>query len=126
MSLSCSCEDPGDCTWYYTVAEDFSVLKTKRARRCCSCKKKLMPGDDVVAFLRSRYPLTEVEEKIYGDDWEAVPLATWYMCETCGGLYYSISDLGFCCDIEEDIAAQIREYREAEREDKARELRNRI
>jgi len=49
-----------------------------------------------------------IEEAIYGDE---VPLAVWYMCERCGDLYESITELGFCCDIGADLKKQIREYR---------------
>lgn len=37
-------------------------------------------------------------------------MASWYMCETCGGLHMAVKDLGMCCDIERDLKKQIREY----------------
>lgn len=112
MSLSCSC-DFDDPEWWYESPDDFTQLATKRGRKCCSCGTKIKPGDDVMKFRRWRSPSDRcnyIEESIYGDE---VPLAAWFMCETCGGLYMSVKDLGMCCDIEENIAAQIREYREA-------------
>lgn len=112
--ISCSCEDYGNIEFWYIPADDFTPLKTKRRRRCCSCKTIIKPGEDVLAFRRWRAPSDRynyIEESIYGDE---VPLATWYMCEKCGGLYMAVADLGMCCDIAEDIATQIKEYRSAE------------
>ena len=74
MSLSCSCGD-GDFAWYYSgVPSDVAPLATKRARKCCSCGCKLKPGDDVAEFSRWRGPVTDIEERIFGDE---VPLASW-------------------------------------------------
>lgn len=112
MSLSCYC-DSDDADWYYEPADDFSVLDTKRSRRCCSCGEKIAVGEDVLRFRRFRSPNDEfgIEESIYGDE---VPLAPWYMCETCGGLFWAVQDLGMCCDITHNIAGQIKEYRQEE------------
>jgi hypothetical protein len=60
-------------------------------------------------FARWRYPTHEVEERIYGDGGE-VPLATWFMCEDCTGLYWALSELGFCFDIEDDMRKLVKEY----------------
>ena len=109
MSLSCSCEND-NADWYYEHTNDFTVLDTKRSRKCCSCGKKLVPGDVVFKFRRWRPPSELhdfLEEAIYGDE---VPLAPWFMCETCGGLFMAIDELGMCCDISENIAEQIKEY----------------
>jgi len=108
MGLSCSCG--GDFDWYYDIPDDFSVLKTKRSRKCCSCGSRIAIGDTVLPFTRWRPPSERcnyIEESIYGDE---VPLATWYMCETCGGLFLAIQERGMCCDIEENMSAQIKEY----------------
>lgn len=109
MSLYCDTYD-GDHDWYYS-ATDFVTLDTKRRRRCCSCKTVLTPGDDVVRLDRYRGPRDGIEESIHGDE---VPLAPWWLCETCGGLYMSLTDLEFCCDVSENIADQIREYRRSQ------------
>lgn len=107
MSLSCSCEYD-DPDWWYEPDEDFSLLATKRGRKCCSCKVRIPVGADALAFRRWRSPeYGSIEERIYGDE---VPMSPWFMCEKCGGLYMAVSDLKFCCNIEEDIATQIREY----------------
>jgi hypothetical protein len=103
MTLSCSCgyDDYGDAAWTYIPPEDFSMLATNRAKRCCSCKALIKPGETVLKFDRFRYPNTDIEEKIYGEGGE-VPLADWYMCEECGDLYYSLDALGFCISLGED------------------------
>ena len=55
-----------------------------------------------------------IEEAIYGDE---VPLAPWFLCETCGDLALSLDELGFCFDLGGDsLKDQIKEYREIERE----------
>lgn len=105
MSLSCSCDNDGS-DWYYTPSPDFSALRTKRNRKCTSCKKVLIPGDTVLELERWRSPRHDIEEDIYDDK---VPLASWYMCETCGGLYMAVDETGMCCDITYSISEQIRE-----------------
>jgi hypothetical protein len=123
MSLSCNCEYDDAPAWYYDTSENFSILDTKRSRKCCSCGVKLPVGSEVLRFRRWR-PTTErcnyIEESIYGDE---VPLAPWYMCETCGGLYMAVQDLNMCCDISENIANQIKEYNAQEACYKSRSLK---
>ena len=114
MSLSCECDGDDGADWYYRVESDFSALNTKRARKCRSCGVRIAPGATVVEIYRYRHPsyrCNYIEESIYGDE---VPLAPWFFCETCGGLHMSVEDLGFCCDIESNIAEQIKEYRQLE------------
>jgi hypothetical protein len=54
-----------------------------------------------------------IEESIYGDE---VPLADWYLCETCGDLADSLSELGFCYHLGdgESLKQQIADYRRDE------------
>lgn len=115
MSLSCYCESD-DADWWYTGADDFSVLATKRSRKCCSCGKKLAPGAEVLKFERWRRPAYDsIEEKIMGDGAE-IYLADWFMCEECGGLYMAINELGFCFDLGNDDMRQLaREYGDMQR-----------
>ena len=113
MSLSCSCDNDG-ADWWYEPSSDFAVLATKRSRKCCSCGTKIKPGDEALYLRRWRSPSMRcnyIEESIYGEE---VPLAPWFLCETCGGLYFAVQDLGMCCDISDNIAHQIREYRAEE------------
>lgn len=118
MSLSCDCGFD-DFDWYYNVHPDCAPLRTRRSRRCLSCKALIHVGDDCVLVFRWREPKTIIEERIYGDGGE-VPMRDRYLCETCGGLYWAIDDLGMCCDIEKPIKDQIAEYR---REEAAAEAR---
>jgi hypothetical protein len=97
MSISCGC-DYDDFDWHYMPPEDFTVLATKRSRKCCSCGCAVKPGDTVLDFERSKRPSSEIEERIYGDE---VPLAHWYMCEECGGLYMALEEHGYCISLSE-------------------------
>lgn len=95
MSLSCSCEWDGD-GWFYTPASDFEPLNRKRSRKCCSCGGKIAVGDDSVKFRRFRGPNSDIEERICGDE---IEIATYFMCEECGGLYFSLVELGYCVQL---------------------------
>lgn len=106
MSLSCSCDDEFD--WYYLEPSDFSTLTTKRSRKCCSCGSRIAVGSDCARFERYRAPVTDIEERIQGDE---VPLADKWMCEECGGLYFSLTDLGFCINLgSENMRSLVQEY----------------
>ena len=108
--LSCECENfDWDAEWYYTTPEDFSTLKSAQRRRCQSCNKLIDVGSTVVKFNRWRDPNYDVEENIYGDE---VPLAPWYYCEECGGLWLTLAELGYCLTIGDNIQDDIRDYRE--------------
>ena len=109
MSLSCSCAYDDYEEWW-KVTEEFVPLKTKRSRRCCSCKSKIKPGDECLVFERGRYPKTEVEARIYGGDDGEVPLAPWHLCSECGEQYLNLKALGYeCLDIT-NIKGEIEEY----------------
>lgn len=98
MSVACYCGD-GDHDWFYYPPADFSKLETSRRQRCYSCRELITIGADCGKFGRDRYPASEIEERIYGEGSE-VPLADVYMCEECVGLFWSITDLGFCINLE--------------------------
>lgn len=106
MSLSCYCDNDGE--WWHFAPDDFSTLDTKRSRKCCSCGERIAVGDVCGKFDRGRVPNSIVEERIYGT--EEVPQSPWFMCERCTGLYFSLSDLGFCLNLGEDMRALVREY----------------
>ncbi len=112
MSLTCACDydpEPGDICW--VAPRDYSVLATKRARKCCSCGDKITPGETVAAFHRYKVPEYQIEIDIYGDDgFEGPPRATWYHCERCADLFFSLIDLGFCIHIKDEMRALVREY----------------
>jgi hypothetical protein len=97
MSVACDCSTDGD--WYYYGPSDFQVLDTKRSRKCYSCGERIAVGDECASFPRYRPARDDfsrasyIEQTIYGDE---VPVATWYACETCAGVYFSITELGYC------------------------------
>ena len=109
MSLSCSCPGYDDFAWYYSYNPEFSSLKTTRRKRCCSCKDLIDLGSDVLEFGRSREPRTEIEERIFGDG-DTVEMASWYMCEDCGEIFFNLENVGFCVDIQDDMRENLKEY----------------
>ena len=98
MSVSCDCGS-FDYEWFYDAPKDFSVLATTRRKRCFSCRELINIGDEVGKFGNWRPPRSEVEERIYGEDGE-INMADTYMCETCIGLFWAMTDLGFCVNLE--------------------------
>lgn len=94
MSVACDCGTDGD--WWYHGPHDFQILNTKYSRKCFSCGDRIAVGADCGRFYRYRAPRDEppyIEDRIYGDE---VPLTTWYLCEECAGVYFSIDALGYC------------------------------
>lgn len=113
MSLSCSCNDD-DPDWWYETTETIEPLATKRMRRCCSCKERIAVGDDCMRFRRWRNPSSDsIAERIYGDE---EPLATWYLCDRCAGLYESLTSLGFCGMLGDNLVETCREYGQMQRD----------
>ncbi len=113
MSLSCGCDDPGAPYWWYSCGDNFEPISHYRPARCKSCKAPLHFGALVLEIQRWRPVRDEIEIKIHGEDGEIL-LATWYLCERCGGIYASLEDLGFCVDpgsnMEESLAEYHRDY----------------
>ena len=108
MTLSCGCDyDADGAEWYYDSNGVFRALDTKRARRCRACKTPLKPGTTVLQIARWRGPRDWIEESIHGEE---VPLAPWHLCERCGDIYASLTELGFCVDLTESMDAQLAEY----------------
>lgn len=114
MSLSCECSEPD---WFYHEPNDFKPMPflTKR-KRCCSCKKILSPGEPVLEFKRDRPTMTPVEDEIYGGT-ELVPLANYYHCEVCGGLFFALDELGYCFSPDEPMKRLVKEYNEIRERD---------
>jgi hypothetical protein len=50
MSLTCESDDDGDCAWFYTEPHNFTILDTKRGRKCCSCGDPIKVGAMVLKF----------------------------------------------------------------------------
>ena len=110
MGLSCSCDydpGPGDVCWYNP--SDFITFTGKRATKCCSCGGRVAPGNTVAAFGRYKVPDSDFEVRFYGEDGK-IPRATWFMCEECAGLYFSLDELGYCIDIRESMRDCVKEY----------------
>lgn len=74
-------------------------------------------GDLSIPFARWKFAeWYTIEAKIYGEGNE-VPMPTWFMCERCGDLYYSLTELGFCISLgSDDMRDLVREYAEMRRE----------
>lgn len=96
-------------SWVYYQPADFSVLEERKRRRCCSCAQLIEIGADCLAFARVRGVRCEYEVSRFGDGGE-IELAPWWMCENCGGLYYSLTDLGYCVTLGEDMRTLVGEY----------------
>ncbi len=110
--LACNC-DMDDPDWWHDCGSDVQPLATKRMRRCCSCKDRIAVGDDCKPFTRWRQPeYDSIAERIYGDE---EPLATWYLCDRCAGLYESLDGLGFCNLLGQDMREVCREYADMQR-----------
>jgi hypothetical protein len=117
MPLSCYCNDDGD--WWHISADDFSALDTKRCRKCASCRERIPVGATVLKMDCYRQPSDSIgiEERIYGDE---VPMTPKYLCERCGDLYLSLTELGYCLNLGEDMRELVLDYAEMQRERRAR------
>ena len=113
MGLTCSCDsdwypEPGD--WYLNGSfSDYKPLPFKIRKRCCSCKNLINVGDLSIEHKRVRVPKHDVEINIYGDDGE-IPIASDWMCETCGDLFLSLTELGYCVNPRDDMHELIKDY----------------
>lgn len=107
MGLTCYCG--GEYEWFYEGPNDYETLQTKRSRKCCSCGGKIEIGDVVTSFCCYREPRSDYEENRFGDQ---VPLADKFMCEPCSDLYFSLTELGFCITLGDEMRELAREYAE--------------
>lgn len=115
MSISCECDFDGDgWVYHHAVPLDFKPLATKRAHRCCSCHALVKPGAEIVELERYRNARNDIEERIYGEGCD-VPMASWILCEECGGLFMAIHDLDVCWIAGTNIKDDVREWAEAQR-----------
>ena len=104
--LACSCNYDSDGWWYYHP-HDFTILQTKRRRRCCSCASQIEIGATCVELERYRSPNTDIEERIYGDE---VPMASWWLCEWCGEMFFNLDALGYCYWAGDSLIDNLMEY----------------
>lgn len=107
MSLSCSCGEWDGESWWYEPPDDFSVLDTKRGRRCQSCGEIIPVGASCLKFSRNRPPNGDYEENRFGDE---VPLAPEYLCGDCGEIYLNLTDAGYCLALGTDLREDMEEY----------------
>ena len=112
MGLTCSCNEWEGEGWFWICDEKFTTLKTKKRKRCSSCKSLIDIDTECIEFDRYRGPVSDVEERIYGEDGQ-IKIAPWYMCEKCGEQYLNLSAAGFCINLGEDnMLDLLKEYQE--------------
>jgi hypothetical protein len=68
----------------------------------------IKPGDTVLKFSRWRPTRNRMEERIHGDE---IPLAPYYLCESCGDLWLSLTEIGYCIAPDENVPALIEELK---------------
>lgn len=121
MGLTCSCADdlePG--TTYAWTPEDYSILGTTRRRRCMSCGALIDIGSIVARSRRIKIPESDIEVAIYGEDGE-IPRAPGYLCEVCADLCFSLGDLGFCINPNENMHDLLADYVDMQNAKRARD-----
>ena len=106
MTISCGCDWGDDADEWYEVL-DPAPLATKRSRSCTACKVRIPVGQWAYEVMRTRGPGHEIEERIYGDE---VPMGSKWLCEDCGDIYESLSELGVCVALDEPMRAQLAEF----------------
>ena len=104
VMLSCSHEEG---SWYYYHPDKFGLFQQDKRKRCCSCHKLININDQCVEFIRCRETRSDVEEKIHGDE---VPLASYFMCEKCGEIYFNLSNIGYCICLGDNMNELLSEY----------------
>lgn len=104
--LYCNYEDD-DLDNYFFHNDKFSKLETTKRKRCCSCNSLINIGDTIISFKRARKAITDIEEKIYGDE---VSLANHYMCEKCSEIYLNLTDIGYNIHIDQNMNECLNEY----------------
>jgi hypothetical protein len=118
--MSLYCEYPGsdgNFEWYFYTPDDYTLYFGTRSTRCRSCNARITPFDIVTEYFRFRYPRTDVEERIYGESGE-VELATWYHCERCSDIAFSLTELGFGFELSDSMDNLLQEYRQLVKEDR--------
>ena len=112
MPLSCDYDDICYADWFAEPDDDFSQLSYKTSDRCCSCGKKLYPGNTVLRH-RCWRPPTEEEEREGGYDEDGeVPLPDGYLCETCGEIRLNLEAAGYAVSLGDDMRILMQEYQQ--------------
>ena len=110
MTLTCGC-DNDDAEWFWFPPDSYSPAPANRRRRCKSCGDLIGAGAVAAEYQRARYANHEIEERIYGSGVD-IALASWWLCEPCADIAFSLEDLGFCVVPSEDMREMLREYQE--------------
>lgn len=99
--------------WYYRAPKEYTVLSGVRRKRCCSCKTLIDIGSVAIEFERfQQFGYENIKAKIFGEDYEE-QLASWFMCEGCGDLFFSLEELGFCIYLDAESMPQLlKQYQE--------------
>lgn len=109
MPLSCWCGDDENWTWFYQRPSGYTAYPILRRRKRCSCGVLIKPVEQAALFECSRLPVSDIEERIYGEG-EEVPIADKWLCECCADLYFSFVELGYCVGLDENMLELAEEY----------------
>ncbi len=106
MSLACDCGDYDGSDGFY--APDNEEQPAPADTKCIGCCGEIKKGDEILIFRSYEW---EYEE----DDKDADPVeiekTRHYTCEKCTGIYWSLTDLGFCLGLDMGfITEALREY----------------
>ena len=104
--LSCSC-DTDYMEWYYYPPGDFITFDKSRRKRCCSCQTLIDIGSLCLKFDRHRSPLSDIEERILGEE---VGLASHFMCDVCGEIFLNLNALGYCINLGPHMKEYLEDY----------------
>lgn len=105
--LSCGVDD--GCEHWWNMPDDFSTMpKFPRRRRCSSCRSLINPGDTVLELRCFRFPNSDIEDRIYGDNGRET--ATLYACERCGEIMLNLDEAGFDFSPNDNAEELLREY----------------
>jgi len=106
MTLSCDCDLNTD--FFCEAVGEFMELKGKHCVRCLSCSELIGIGSICLKFVRG-YTNEDGDEHITGH---------FYYCESCGDLFCSLEDLGFCIVMNENMHEVLEEYHDIYGQDK--------
>lgn len=111
MPLTCNCDyDLGDFDeWHYGATnDDYTIMPSfSRRKKCSSCGVLINTDAICTKFPIARATLSDIEERIYGDE---VPKAPRWLCESCSDIYFNLNELGYCVGPYEDLRETLKEY----------------
>ena len=117
--LTCDCDIFCEAEWYYEPPWDYEVIPRRDSNRrykCGSCGNLIDHDSLSIRFVRYRAPKSDLESRIYGEDYDSVPLASIYWCERCADLYFSLTELGYCVGPDDHALELVKEYAELAQE----------